>query len=819
MNQLIEGASNFIHHSNFAPVFLDASLKSVLILAAAGACCVGWRRASAATRHFMWFLALLSLPCLPVLSLLLPSWQRPLWSVSASIDSGNELSLVLEFVPGGKAAIPLAAPGKLANGTGGGPGTAVRSPEKPSGILRFNARWLWLVLVAWVAGVLWLLLPIAVGTWQVRKLSRKARPVGEPNWISLLQEARDTLNWQGSVALLQSADNLMPVTWGCWHPVVLLPVEADRWPLDRQRVVLLHELAHVKRRDCLSQMIARIICALYWFNPLVWLAVRRMCVEREGACDDLVLNHGHQPSDYANHLVEIARNFRRVPQVAAIAMARSSGLERRISNIVDGSRPRQAPGIIFKALFCLSALGLVTALAAQKLERKSNSEEVSRVLRQQQIARLQTFDVAKEKQSLAFAARAGEQISPEYQTFFEAARNGDWQTVTGMYDSFKRRHPQYAKENEGDSSLRTSFWSPVLEICLAYYDVTAGEPKYIQIAIDDIIPSIPAGSIYFGGTDPGRGLITAFCKSHVDADPFFTLTQNALADGTYLEYLRNTYGGKIYTPTDKNSQTCFQQYTADAQKRLEHDRDHPNEARQLKPGEDVKLIDGRVQVSGQVAVMAINALLTKLIFDQNPERNFYIEESFPLDWMYPHLSPNGLIMKINRQPLSEVPPAVLQQDRRFWRLRVDDMIGPWLTDETPIQTIVEFVKKVHVQKDLEGFAGDPRFLANQNAQRMFSKWRSAIGGVYNWRAAHPHNPAEKQSMAREADFAFRQAFALSPSSPEPVFRYVNLLISLGRVDDAILLVEAAQKLAPRDRQFKGLIEQLHQILEVKKGKG
>ena len=86
------------------------------------------------------------------------------------------------------------------------------------------------------------------------------------------------------------------------------------------------------------------------------------------------------------------------------------------------------------------------------------------------------------------------------------------------------------------------FWQPVLEICLAYDHVVNCEPKYTQMAMDGIINSIPAGSIYFGGTDPGRGLPTAFCKSHVDADPFYTLTQNALADGTYLEYLRKTYG-------------------------------------------------------------------------------------------------------------------------------------------------------------------------------------------------------------------------------------------------------------------------------------
>src|SRR5207245_3442457 len=115
---------------------------------------------------------------------------------------------------------------------------------------------------------------------------------------------------------------------------------ADQWLPERGRVVVLPELADVTRCDCLTQMIARLACAVYWFNPLVWVAARRMCVERERACDDLVLNGGCRASDYAAHLVEIARTFRRVPQVAAIAMARSGGLERRVVDILDDHRTR-----------------------------------------------------------------------------------------------------------------------------------------------------------------------------------------------------------------------------------------------------------------------------------------------------------------------------------------------------------------------------------------------------------------------------------------------------------------------------------------------
>src|SRR5439155_10608179 len=148
-------------------------------------------------------------------------------------------------------------------------------------------------------------------------------------------------------------------------------------------------------------------------------------------------------------------------------------------------------------------------------------------------------------------------------------------------------------------------------------------------------------------------------RSQIDGDPFFTLTQNGMADDNYLTYVRQMYGQKIYVPSKEESKACFHSYVVDAQRRLE--------ANQLKPGEDVKIVDGRVKVAGQVAMMGINGVLTKLIFDKNPQREFYLEESFPLDWMYPHLTPRGLILKIERLPVGELSEQGVGQDREYWR--------------------------------------------------------------------------------------------------------------------------------------------------------
>ena len=810
MSSWIGLLSNCIQETHFAAFFLDALLKSFLVLALAGAACVLLWRSSAATRHLIWFLAVAGLPLLPLLALKSPSWQQPLWSVSSDYDSGNRISLGLEFVPGkNSTTAPL------------NPQTSRDLAEKTNpapehfGALRlfsnrFSADWLVFGLACWAVGAAFILLSVAVGQIRLRKYSGQSQRLQNADWLALLTETRNTLRLRREVVLLQAAGNVMPSTWGCWRPVVVLPAEAEQWPTERRRIVLLHELAHVKRWDCLTQITASVVCAFYWFNPLVWLAARRMRVERERACDDLVLNGGCKASDYAGHLVDIAGSFRRLPQVAAIAMARPSGLEQRIAAIVDASRTR--------CLRPLTALAILAVAAGTLLSlgRAANSADESKSLRPQQIARLRTFSRLKEQQAQTLAAAAGEKILPEFQRFFDAAIKGDSQavtTVTNIYESFKQRHPQYSKDGQHpDVSLRTSYWQTALEISLAYDFVVRCDPKYTQLAVDDLINSIPPGSIYFGGTDPGRGLPTAFCKSQPAADPFYTLTQNALADSTYLAYLQSTYGesaklprvkSSLYLPTTEDAQKCFQDYYQDVTQRFHN--------HQLKPGEDVKETDGRVEVSGKTAVMSINALLAKIIFDKNPGHEFYVEESWALDWMYLYLEPHGLILKINREPLAELPEAIVQKDRDYWSRLVTGILGDWLHDDTPVQTVADFAKKTFARKDLADFTGDPHFVQNDYAAKSFSKWRASIAGVYAWRANHAANGPEKERMARAADFAFRQAFALCPYSLEVVDQYVDFLVAQNRIDDAITIATAAAKMPSLQGK---MAEKIHWLIEV-----
>src|SRR5208283_2029897 len=129
---------------------------------------------------------------------------------------------------------------------------------------------------------------------------------------------------------------------------------------------------------------------------------------------------------------------------------------------------------------------------------------------------------------------------------------------------------------------------------------------------------------------------------------------------------------------------------------------------QLMPGEDVKTdANGKIQVSGQVAVMNINGLLVKVVFDRNPNHEFYVEESFPLDWMYPYLEPFGVIMMVNRHPIQELSQEAINKDHAFWSEYCRRTIGNWITYDTSVKDICDWVENVYLRHDLSLLPGAP----------------------------------------------------------------------------------------------------------------
>ena len=264
------------------------------------------------------------------------------------------------------------------------------------------------------------------------------------------------------------------------------------------------------------------------------------------------------------------------------------------------------------------------------------------------ISQLKQFVAQKQAQ-----AEAATNVSfPGCAHFFAAAQKGDWRAVSNSFVKLREYAGPYTSSGKTNTLwLRGPRWEAVKEVWGAFDAFAEGDENYSAAFGRDIIASIPPGSIYFGGTDPGRFIVTAMCRSQVDGDPFFVLSQNPLPDASYLEYLRSMYAGEIHTQTEEDLRKCLQDYAEATQRRALHDLQFPNEPKQLRPGEDVlPMANAGIRLSGQMNVIGLRELLTKALFNQNPNREFYVEESFPLDWMYPHLEPHRLIFKLNRQP-------------------------------------------------------------------------------------------------------------------------------------------------------------------------
>jgi beta-lactamase regulating signal transducer with metallopeptidase domain len=340
----------------------DAVAKATVILLAAALTSVILRKASAALRHLVWTLALFSALVLPVLSLALPKWQLPLLTIASTSTE-----------PIAAEASVVAAPPMTQRAPVLGHASSGATPAATPTLTVARASWLpdmsWqgALFAIWLAGAFAIFGRIIVGLLAVRFVSRRTQLITDAAWLPMAIDLAGEMGISRRLRFLRSGRASMPVAAGLFTPSVIMPADADSWSENRLRVVLLHELAHVKRRDCLTHVMAQAACAFYWFNPLAWLAVKRARAERERACDDLVLACGTRGSEYADQLLEMARVLRgdRFPALlggASLAMAHRSQLEGRLIAILDPRVPRsgltRARALAVAALACCAVAPL-----------------------------------------------------------------------------------------------------------------------------------------------------------------------------------------------------------------------------------------------------------------------------------------------------------------------------------------------------------------------------------------------------------------------------------------------------------------------------
>ena len=392
-------------------MLLEMALKGAAVLLAGAICVVMARGASAAVRHVIWTLTLGGAAIAPVAGLFLPQWtvRVPGWvrSVEApAVDgvtippivaavattarsdaviavptsrSSDESTIFAATTPPKQSAdadvvstAEIAMPAPTAADESVAP-VDVRAASEPDAdrIATFSAQggvaaWSPTGLVAiWTAGFVIALLPPLVGAMRVSALVRRARGVRGGRWALLVPSALREIDVRRRVRFLELDEPVMPMTSGAFRPIVLLPAGDFDSTIGERLDVLRHELAHVRRYDCLTQLIGQLACAVHWFNPLAWLAAREMRVERERACDDEVLRAGTKASAYADYLMRVARETRMTGGAAlgALAMARPSELAVRLHAVLDDDRRRERASAVLTTIATIGAAFVVALIA------------------------------------------------------------------------------------------------------------------------------------------------------------------------------------------------------------------------------------------------------------------------------------------------------------------------------------------------------------------------------------------------------------------------------------------------------------------------
>jgi beta-lactamase regulating signal transducer with metallopeptidase domain len=307
---------------------VESCARASLVLCAAWALTSVMRRASASTRHFIWICAIAGSTLAPAMAAFGPRWTVPIPAPFASTETQAPRGMQQSAI----AAAPDVAPPAMTRDSATSAlssGAPTQSAAKPFD-LTLAAMLLWalgatMILAYAISG--------AIGAWWIRR----SATIVEAAWVDDAQTLAEVFEIPGPIVVAESAAITMPIVCGVWRPSIVVPADAAQWSDERRRVVVLHELAHIKRRDLLTQSMAQLVCAAYWFNPIVWLAARRMRAERERACDDFVLAAGEKGPDYAAHLLDIAKaaQHRRVTPLVGLAMARPSQLEGRLLAILD----------------------------------------------------------------------------------------------------------------------------------------------------------------------------------------------------------------------------------------------------------------------------------------------------------------------------------------------------------------------------------------------------------------------------------------------------------------------------------------------------
>ncbi len=317
-------------------------IKSTIVMALGLLLWLALRRSAASARHLVLGATLIAMLLLPVIAYFLPPLPVPMLSEPTTLVKRDQQP---HSTP--RKAIYQASDAAVSSTSANSDLISVNKPKTTFDVL----------LVIYLMGAAAILVHLLVGIARIWWISRRSSDIHHDSWQSLIAE--QDIN---AARLLITNDLETPLTWGVVRPVVLMPAEAASWREQNITSAVRHELAHVDRKDWLVQIIARLICAVYWFNPLVWVALRYLVLEAELAADDRVLIAGAVPEDYAEQLVTLTQKTRGVGlPVAATTIVGQSSLSRRVHSILNCGEHRM-PFSQVRKYALLSAVSVTAVL-------------------------------------------------------------------------------------------------------------------------------------------------------------------------------------------------------------------------------------------------------------------------------------------------------------------------------------------------------------------------------------------------------------------------------------------------------------------------
>ena len=352
-------------------------------------------------------------------------------------------------------------------------------------------------------------------------------------------------------------------------------------------------------------------------------------------------------------------------------------------------------------------------------------------------------------------------VPPDVERFFDALDAGNYDEAQRLFRLLRDRDMNGAP---GDPALK-KYWRAIQEAWGAAQQVQLWPAQQLLDYGNGILDSLKPGMVYVGGTDCGCFICTML-NATTDGEQHVTLTQNALADGSYMDYLRATIGDSVSLPTADETATAFTQYMEEAKRRLLHDQQFPDEPKQVLEGEDIALDGERVTVSGQKAVMAINEMILQDLVKRNPDQSFALEESFPLKSTYDATTPLGPIFELNGAKGGNGFTAdMADQAVNYWQ-DVSQNLPAGATAETWAQ----------------GYAHDATAEGNLLAANQYPD---------------------------QAEQAYQLALAMSPNSVEAIVQLVKLWAGEGRNDEAGQALDAFLRVNPTAADQLASMRQLY----------